>query len=109
MITLAILNEKGGVGKTTLAVTVAAGLAARGRRVLLIDADAQGHATRALGLAKYPGLYELLVREADYQDALRAVPSAKYGGIAGDASSLYVIGSNIETINIAASVSAAVA
>ena len=52
-----IVNEKGGVGKTTVAVTASAGLAARGHRVLLLDADAQGHATRALGLRKYPGFY----------------------------------------------------
>ena len=65
MKTITILNEKGGVGKTTLAITVAAGLAARGHRVLLLDSDAQGHATISLRLRKYPGLYDLMVRWDD--------------------------------------------
>lgn len=103
MITVTVLNEKGGVGKTTIAITVAAGLASRGKRVLLIDADAQGHASRALGLAKYPGLYDLLVRNADYSDVIQAIPSEKYGGI-GE-STLYLIGSNVETRHIANSIS----
>lgn len=103
MKTLTILNEKGGVGKTTLAVTISAGLAARGHRVLLIDADAQGHATRALGLAKYPGLYDLLVRDANFAEVIKPIPADKYG--AAGSSSLYVIGSNVETRSIAGSIS----
>jgi len=63
VITLA--NEKGGVGKTTQAVHLAAGLAIRGQRVLLIDADAQANATFALGLKYEPCVYDLLVREAE--------------------------------------------
>jgi len=58
--TLAIVNQKGGVAKTTTAVTVAAGLAREGFRVLLVDLDAQGNVSDALGLAKQGGLYELL-------------------------------------------------
>jgi len=116
---ITILNEKGGVGKTTIAVTVAAGLAARGHRVLVIDADAQGHATRALGLRKYPGLCDLLVRSEQrsaedeppmdniYEYVLRAIPAERYGG--AGASRLYVIGSNVETRNIATSISDAYA
>lgn len=103
---LTVLNEKGGVGKTTLAVTISAGLAARGHAVLLIDADAQGHATRALGLAKYPGLYDLLVRDARLPDVIRPIPAAKYNG-SGD--TLAVLGSNVETRNIANSISDAYA
>lgn len=103
MKTITILNEKGGVGKTTVAVTVAAGLAARGHRVLLIDADAQGHATRALGLNKYPGLYDLMVRDARYEDVLKSIPVERYGG--EGASTLAAIGSNVETRNIATSIS----
>jgi chromosome partitioning protein len=107
MITITIGNEKGGVGKTTTAVTLAAGLAARGRRVLLIDADAQGHATRALGLQKAPSLYNWLVRGADLQNVLHAVPPDRYGG--DGKPNFFIIPSNVETRNIANSISDAYA
>lgn len=107
MIVITIGNEKGGVGKTTTAVTLAAGLAQRGRRVLMIDADAQGHATRALGLQKEPALYNWLVRDADYNEVLRPVPPDRYGG--NESTRFFVVASNVETRNIANSISDAYA
>src|SRR5512135_3774960 len=56
----ALANQKGGVGKTTTAVTIADGLARRGLRALLVDLDPQGHIAFALGLKKSPGLYRLV-------------------------------------------------
>jgi chromosome partitioning protein len=59
-ITIAILNQKGGVGKTTTAVTLASGLARMGNRVLLIDLDTQGNVADSLGLPPSDDLRRLL-------------------------------------------------
>lgn len=58
--TLAILNQKGGVGKTTTAVTLATGLARNGYRVLLVDLDTQGNVADCLGLSQGDDLRRLL-------------------------------------------------
>ena len=60
---IAIANQKGGVGKTTTAVTLAHGLARRGKRILLLDFDPQGQAARALHLSSSSGIYSLLTMD----------------------------------------------
>lgn len=77
---ITLLNEKGGVGKTTLAVHFAAGLARNGGRVLLIDADPQAHATLATGTPESAGLYDLLVRDQDWRSILKPVAETFHGG-----------------------------
>lgn len=61
---IAVFNHKGGTGKTTTSVNLAAGLAERGKRVLLIDADGQGNVGASLGIRGEKGLYHVLVQGA---------------------------------------------
>jgi chromosome partitioning protein len=57
---ISVANQKGGVGKTVTAVTLAHGLALSGCRVLLVDMDPQGHVALSFGLPKSPGLFDLI-------------------------------------------------
>ena len=79
MTIVAIANQKGGVGKTTTAVNLAAALAETGRRVLLVDVDAQGNATSALGAPRNarPNIFDALLGGARIQDCL--LPTAVHG------------------------------
>ncbi|MGC8947482.1 MAG: ParA family protein [Anaerolineae bacterium] len=84
MVIVAIANQKGGVGKTTTAVTLAHGLALRGYNVLLVDLDPQGQCTAYLGLAPGSGAFNLLIGsglsqviQATGRDQLWLVPGDK--------------------------------
>ncbi len=70
---IAIANQKGGVGKTTTVVNLAAALSARKRTVLVVDLDPQAHATLGLGLEKQQGvsLYPVLLGEKPIEDVIQ--------------------------------------
>ena len=77
----AVINQKGGTGKTTLSLNLSAQLAASGRRVLLVDIDPQGNATSASGANKralQKGLYEALRGDILAQDALLCCVAARH-------------------------------
>ena len=65
---ICIANQKGGVGKTTTAVSLAHGLARKGRQVLLVDLDPQGQSATALGLSPSPGVFYLLTMGSSPQE-----------------------------------------
>jgi len=76
MRSIAIINQKGGVGKTTTAVNLAAGLALQGGRVCVLDMDPQAHATLHLGISgprTSPSIYDVLIQGTPILDALQRV------------------------------------
>ncbi|AEY00199.1 Soj protein [Oceanimonas sp. GK1] len=84
---IAIANQKGGVGKTTTCVNLAASMAATKRNVLVIDLDPQGNATMASGVDKYQvpnTAYELLVDELPVAEVVVTETSGGYHLIAGN-------------------------
>jgi chromosome partitioning protein len=85
---IAIINQKGGVGKTTTSVNLAAALARSGKRVCLLDLDPQAHATTHLGVpptAESPSIYDVLVDSRPLSEVRQQV-----------ADNLYLVGSDID-------------
>ncbi len=72
MMIITVANQKGGVGKTTTAVTLAHGLAVQNYNVLLVDLDPQGQCASLLGLAQEPGVFNLLVNRPPLRDVVRS-------------------------------------
>lgn len=96
--TVAIVNQKGGVGKTTTCVNLAAALQALGKRVLICDFDPQGNATSGVGVDKStlsPSIYEVLVSGAPVQ---KAIVSTRWCDVIGSNKSL--AGATVELISM---------
>jgi chromosome partitioning protein len=98
--TIAITNQKGGVGKTTTAINLSASLAASEIKVLLIDCDPQGNATSGLGTQKVEGLattYGVLVDGADIRQAICHTEMEGLDLLPADKN---LIGVNLELVNV---------
>ena len=96
----AIANQKGGVGKTTTAINLAASLAVNDIRVLVVDSDPQGNATSGLGVSKepaIPSLYHVLLGDTHAKDAIR---STSFEGLDIITADKNLVGSNLELIDI---------
>ena len=95
---IAVVNQKGGVGKTTTAVNITAALHSLGKRTLLCDFDPQANATSGMGVDKNtasPNIYDVLINGADLQ---KAVVSTRYGDVLPSNKAL--AGAGIEMIGL---------
>jgi chromosome partitioning protein len=100
---MVVANQKGGVGKTTTAVNIAAALATKGLRVLVVDLDPQGNASTALNIDHSegtPGVYEALVDGTDLDELVRPCPD--HPGLTVLPASIDLAGAEIELVSLVA-------
>ena len=98
--TLAVVNQKGGGGKTTTAVNLSAGLALAERPTLLVDLDPQGNATTGLGVQKhdlYPTVYHVLLGSEPAENAIRETSLTRLRLLPSD---IDLVGAEIELVGL---------
>jgi chromosome partitioning protein len=101
VIIIDVTNRKGGVGKSTVSVHLAAGLATHGYSIGLVDTDSQGHAGLMLGMPESDGLFDLLINKRPLANCILPVPSEQFSTADIPAQgALYMVPSSVHTYKI---------